>query len=119
MAAADDTLAFEEETIAERGIVVLRLAGNISAKTFEALEARIKGIFERGIYKIIIDLSLVGYVSSSAAGVFMNALSEAHDHQGHIVLMSPTQKVREVLELLNLTGVFKLADGREAALANF
>jgi anti-anti-sigma factor len=116
---ANETFAIEEEVIAGKGIVILRMAGNVSARTFERLEAAIKAPIARGIYRIVIDLSLVGYISSSAAGVFMNALSEVHELKGDIVLLNPTPNVREIMDLLNLSHVFRIVDDREAALNAF
>lgn len=116
---ANETFAIEEEFLADRGILILRMAGNVSARTFDRLEAAIKAPITRGVYKIVIDLSLVGYISSSAAGVFMNALSEVHEQKGDIVLLNPTPNVREILDLLNLSQIFRVIDDREAALNAF
>jgi anti-sigma B factor antagonist len=108
-----------EKENAIKGVVIVRLTGYLDAHTFERLEETIGELFGQAHYKIIVDLSHVEYISSAGAGVFIGALSEAHEHKGNIVLMNPTPNVREVFELLGLTQIFMVVDDRESALAAF
>jgi anti-sigma B factor antagonist len=108
-----------EKESAEKGVVIVRLTGYLDAHTFERLEETIGELFGQAKYKIVVDLSQVEYISSAGAGVFIGALSEAHEHKGNIVLMNPTANVREVFDLLGLTQIFQVVDDRGAALAVF
>lgn len=113
-----DEFKIEKEN-AEKGIVIVSLSGYLDAHTFEQLEETIGDLFGKGCYKIVVNLSGVEYISSAGAGVFIGALSEAHEHKGNIVLMNPTPNVREVFDLLGLTQIFQVVEERSAALAVF
>jgi len=108
-----------EKEVTDKGVVVVRLAGYLDAHTFERLEETIADLFAQERYKIVVDLAAVEYISSAGAGVFIGALSEAHEHKGNIVLMNPTANVREVFDLRGLTQIFQVVDDRPAALAVF
>jgi anti-sigma B factor antagonist len=104
---------------AERDIVILRVAGFLDAHTFERLEETISDLFGKGMYKIIVDLEKVEYISSAGAGVFIGALSESQENGGNIVLLNPTSNVREVFDLLGLSQIFNVVDDPKAAMAAF
>ncbi|HEY3323848.1 MAG TPA: STAS domain-containing protein [Planctomycetota bacterium] len=116
---AGEEFSIEREVLADKGVLVLRLAGYLDAHTFEQLEEAIADVFAKGHYRLVVDLAAVEYISSAGAGVFIGALSEAHEHKGNIVLMNPTPNVREVFDLLGLTQIFQVVDDKPAALAVF
>ena len=116
---ATDEFKIEREVMPDKGVVMVRLSGYLDAHTFERLEETITDLFMKGHYKIVVDLAQVEYISSAGAGVFIGALSEAHEHKGNIVLMNPTPNVREVFDLLGLTQIFQVVDDQPAALAAF
>ena len=114
-----DEFKIEKELLPDRNVVVLRLSGYLDAHTFERLEEAIAELFAQGRYRIITDLAAVEYISSAGMGVFIGALSEAQEHNGNIVLMSPTANVREVMDLLGPTQIFQVVDDLRTALAVF
>lgn len=114
-----DEFKIEKEVLADKGVVLMRLAGYLDAHTFEQLEEAIADLFKQGHYKLVVDLAQVEYISSAGAGVFIGTLSEAQEHNGNIVLMNPTANVREVFDLLGLTQIFQVVDDQPAALAVF
>jgi anti-anti-sigma factor len=104
---------------ADGGVVIVRVSGFLDAHTFEELEEAITGNFREGRFKIVVDLSRVGYISSAGAGVFIGALSEAQENGGNIVILKPTRAVNEVFELLGLTQIFTVEDDQAAAMGAF
>ena len=107
------------EALPQQDVTIIRVAGYLDAHTFEQLEETLSGLFGKNQYRIVVDLSKVEYISSAGAGVFIGALSEAQEHNGNIVLMNPTNNVREVFDLLGLTQIFQVVDDQQAALATF
>jgi len=103
----------------QQDLTVIRVAGYLDAHTFEELEEAINDLFGKKKYRIIVDLSKVEYISSAGAGVFIGALSEAQEHDGNIVLMNPTNNVREVFDLLGLTQIFQVVEDQNTAMAAF
>ncbi len=117
-------MPLEEFTISveqapSKDVSVIKVAGYLDAHTFEQLEETIADLFSKDQYKIVVNLAKVEYISSAGAGVFIGALSEAQEHDGNIVLMSPTSNVKEVFDLLGLTQIFKVVDDQKAALESF
>jgi len=114
-----EEFSIEIETQEEPEVSIVRITGSLDAHTFEKLEETLNQILAQKQFRIVADLSKVEYISSAGAGVFIGALSEAQEHDGNIVLLNPQGSVREGLELLGLTQIFKVVDTEEAALAAF
>ena len=92
----------------DRGVVVLKLAGKLDAGSLNEIEEVLSDLYDKGFFKLIVDLSKVPYISSSGAGVFISALSQVRENGGNLVLVAPAVNVREVFELLGLTQVFQI-----------
>ncbi len=104
---------------AANGAMILHLEGFLDAHTFEELDEAINGLFDEGVYRIVVDLSELDYISSAGAGVFIGALAEAQENGGKLVLASLGSNVREVFDLLGLTQIFTIVDSVDAAIAAF
>jgi stage II sporulation protein AA (anti-sigma F factor antagonist) len=101
------------------GVALLRVEGFLDAHTFEQLEEAIRVVFDGGCFKLVVDLGRVDYISSAGAGVLIGARSESQENGGDIVLLNPTENVKEVFDLLGLTQIFKVVNDRAAAMAAF
>lgn len=103
----------------DRGIVVLKLAGKLDSGSLAEIEEVLADLYQKGFFKLVVDLSKVPYISSSGAGVFISALSQVRDNGGNLVLVAPAVNVREVFELLGLTQVFQICQTQEEATEFF
>ncbi len=101
------------------GIVSFGLEGVLDAHNFETLEALFEKHFEAGVYRFVVDLSRLKYVSSAGAGVFIGAVGVCQDNDGNIVLVQPSQEVREIFELLGVLHVFPVVQDRSEAAEVF
>jgi anti-anti-sigma factor len=101
------------------GVAMLGVEGFLDAHTFEQLEEAIRGVFNEGCYKLVVDLGRVDYISSAGAGVLIGARSESQENGGDIVLLNPTENVKEVFDLLGLTQIFKVVADKATALSAF
>lgn len=97
-------------------VTLMHISGWLDAHTFEYMEQAINNLFDEGKVRLAMDLSEVEYISSAGAGVFIGTLSSAHERGGNIVLMHPTEAVREVFDMLGLSQVFKFAKTNEEAV---
>jgi anti-sigma B factor antagonist len=104
---------------ADESVQLITVSGYLDAHTFEQLEETINDLYNQEVYRIVVDLSEVQYISSAGAGVFIGALQTAQDHDGNIVLMRPSESVREVFDLLGLTQIFSLQEDLDGALESF
>ena len=111
-------LKLSQDEIA-KGISLIKVKGFLDAHTFEQLEDAINKLFYEGIYRIVIDLEDLRYISSAGAGVFIGTVGRAQDNKGNIVLLNPSPNVKEVFDLLGLTQLFSVVPTREAAVKAF
>ena len=100
-------------------IVTISMKGFLDAYTYNELEQVINGYFNQNVYKFVVDLSQVEYISSAGAGVFIGAIGVAQENQGNIILIRPQPNVQEVFDLLGLSQIFKISDSLDAALKAF
>ncbi|MFA5795409.1 MAG: STAS domain-containing protein [Candidatus Brocadiia bacterium] len=98
------------------GIVALNLKGFLDAYTYEQLEQAINNFFDSKIYRLVVDMSGVDYISSAGAGVFIGAIGIAQENRGNIVIIRPTPPVKEVFDLLGLTQIFPVTANMESAI---
>lgn len=112
------TFSITKETAGD-GVSVLHVQGFLDAHTFEQLEEAIREVFEGGCFKLVVELGGVDYISSAGAGVLIGARSESQENGGDVVLLNPTESVKEVFDLLGLTQIFKLVPDQASALAAF
>lgn len=101
------------------GVVSFGLEGVLDAHNFETLEALFEKHFEAGAYRFIVDLSRLSYVSSAGAGVFIGAVGVCQDNDGNIVLVQPSQEVREIFELLGVLHIFPVVQNQAEAVEVF
>jgi len=100
----------------ENGVVYFELEGLLDAHNFETLEALFEKHFEGGVYHFVVDISRLTYVSSAGAGVFIGAVGTCQDNEGNIVLVQPSQEVKEILELLGVYQIFPVVNDRAEAM---
>lgn len=73
-------------------------------------------IIERGIKKMVIDLTNVKMITSSGIGIFLNINQSL---KSQLRLAVANEEVKKVLELTKVTSVIKLFDTVDTALGSF
>jgi anti-anti-sigma factor len=82
---------------------ILRVAGRLHARSAEELLGRGKMVLAEGRNSLVLNLGAVSFVSSSGIGVLFALTEEFRDAGGCLRLVSLSDAVRSVLEILNLT----------------
>lgn len=96
--------------VLDKEIVLVEAEGYLDAHTFEDLEGILQGLFQKDLYRIIVNLEKLDYISSAGCGVFIGAIGTAQEEGGNVVLLRPSESVREVFDLLGLTQIFPLVE---------
>ena len=97
----------------EEGIEVLRLSGRfIGADETDALRLK---LLELSTGNLIIDLSEVSYMNSTALGILISSQSAFITNDKQIVLISASDSVNELLNLTQLNLVFNVVEDFEKA----
>ena len=98
--------------------ILIKLKGFLDAYTYGEFEQTVTNLFNQKMYKLIVDMSGINYISSAGAGVFIGAIGVAQENQGNIIIVRPKPAVKEVFDLLGLTQIFTIVDSMEAALSS-
>ncbi|MGB5442000.1 MAG: STAS domain-containing protein [Gammaproteobacteria bacterium] len=76
----------------------------------------IKSLVEAGRTRLVLDLQSVEFVDSSGLSVLVSTLKAVHAANGEVVLLSPSDGVRMLIELTRLHQVFEIFEDRRAAI---
>ena len=115
-AGVDPAGAFAVEACAApNGVALIELSGELDIAATSALRSHVdEAAGRRGV---VLDLSGATFVDSSMLKELLRANSELPRYGTRLVLAGSTPAVRRVLELTRTTGLFTLADDRDAAFA--
>jgi anti-anti-sigma factor len=101
------------------GAVVLAADGRLDTIGSPALERRLRDMVASGRTRIVLDLELVGYISSAGLRVLMLAGRLVADHAGRLVLAGLSSENRRLFDLAGFSDLFVLATDRAQAVAAF
>lgn len=99
----------------DRGVVVVR--GEVDIATAPRMKECMVGLLEGGVSRLVVDLSQVSFIDSTALGVLIGGVRRVNAAGGKMALVVATPPVQRVLSLTGLDRVFPIHDSREAALA--
>lgn len=103
----------------DSGVTVIAVEGRVDSSSANYLGQTLNTSLEQGANRLVVDLEAVDYVSSAGLREFVSALKRAREDDGDLRLASPTQRVREVLELSGLDSVLAVYESRPDAVASF
>jgi len=95
---------------------VLKLGGYLQQKESKELVKHIDALSVEGVSSVILDMSNVKYINSSAMGAFTNCATLLKAKGGKLVLLSMVSNIRLVFATLGLLGLFEIAKTREDAI---
>jgi len=115
-----ESLKIEATTVGEAAdIVVISLQGIIDTVSAENLRSALGNVISRDIFKIVVDMSRVEYVSSGGWGTFTERLRELRRAGGDIKLFGMDPDVYYVFTMLGFNIVLSSFDILTAAIEDF
>ncbi len=96
------------------GVVVL--AGEVDIYTAPRFKESMLDLLDGGAQTLVIDLSGVTFIDSTALGVLIGGLRRVNDAGGAMALVVTTPAVERVLTITGLDRVFTIRDTRAAAV---
>lgn len=97
----------------------VRIEGQVDASNIAVVKDAIDGIFTKGVYRLVMDLKAATWISSSAFGCFIASIDRAEEHGGDLVFVPTPRHIRQIGEILGLSGLLSCADDLEEALGMF
>ncbi len=100
-------------------IAVIKVGGYIDTTTSAELEHSLDSLLKAGMFKVIIDLGNVDYISSAGWGIFISEIKGIREKGGDLKLVRMIPDVYEVFELLEFHYILKAFDTLEEAVSDF
>jgi anti-sigma B factor antagonist len=99
--------------------VIAAVHGEIDLHNSPELRSALLSILasDRNLKRLVLDLSQVPYMDSSAIAVLVEALQKLRRVGGRVVLVGLQPRVKGLLEIARLDTIFSLAGNEEQALA--
>ncbi len=110
-------LNIQSETIGGGGVVIT-VAGELDLYTAPRLKENLLAALEDDVLKIVVDMTGVHFIDSSALGVLIGGVKRLKPRGGRLVLVSVDENVNWILQITGLNSVFDIFTSREDALSN-
>jgi anti-sigma B factor antagonist len=98
-----------------RGLI--SVSGEVDIYTAPRLKERLLDLLDGGVTGVVVDLSAVTFIDSTALGVLIGGVRRLHEVDGRMALVVATRPVERVLTITGLDRVFTIHRTREAAVA--
>lgn len=99
----------------EGALGVIILGGEVDIYTAPRFKECMLELLDGGVERLLIDLSGVSFIDSTALGVLIGGLRRVHDADGRMALIVATSAVARVLTITGLDRVFEIHATRAAA----
>ena len=106
-------------TMLREGLGLVDVAGEVDIFTAPRFKDDLVAIVDDGAIDVIVDLSRVDFIDSTALGVLIGGIKRLHPLGGSLALVATTRPVTRVLEITGLARVFAVYASRDEALASF
>ena len=87
----------------------------VSAMSAMMIKQQIIGILETGARYLVVNLSKVDYLDSTALGVLIGGLKRMREADGNMLLVCPSPRIRRVFEITGLDKIFDIHDSESEA----
>jgi anti-sigma B factor antagonist len=98
--------------------VVFRLTGRMTlGMRLREVESKISEVADKGIQKLILDLSAIEFLDSAGLGVLMILYGNMKVRGGQLRVVAPGAKVLDVLRMTHTDSILPIDSSLETALA--
>lgn len=101
------------------GVGLVELEGEVDLATAPAFKADIERLLEDGYVNVVVDLTKVTFIDSTALGVLIGSVRRLREQEGQLVLVASGFAVMRPLTLTGLDRVFTIVPTREEAAEQF
>jgi anti-sigma B factor antagonist len=105
--------------IAKGDVKVVQCKGYIDTTTSAMLENAMGELIKSKVFKIVMDLSEVDYISSAGWGIFISEIKNIRKNKGDLKLVNMKPEVMEIFELLDFTNILEYYKSLDEALKKF
>ncbi|MFP1677306.1 STAS domain-containing protein [Alloalcanivorax sp. C16-2] len=106
----------QQQHIVESNALVVRLPSEVLMSQTPTYRAALLRHMDDGVENIIVDLSGVRYMDSSGLSILVSLHKKAREQGGRVVLVSPNDGVRALIELTSLNQLFDIYADEKSAI---
>lgn len=106
----------QQKHIADANALVIRLPSEVLMSQTPTYREALLRHMDDGVENMIVDLSSVRYMDSSGLSILVSLHKKARENGGRVVLISPNDGVRALIELTNLTHIFDIYADEKSAM---
>jgi len=99
------------------GLGLVELTGEVDLYTAPRFKEDVVALIDEGVTELIVDLSAVTFIDSTALGVLISGVKRLHDSDGRLLVVAGSKPVVRILSITGLDRVLSVFDTREAAVA--
>jgi anti-sigma B factor antagonist len=100
--------------------VLVQVIGKLDSSGSPLLSEQLKKITEKGIYRIVLDMSKLEFISSAGLWVLVNTQKTCKRfNRGELVFSEVPSKIYSALDLAGFTHYYKLFKTTAEAVGNF
>jgi anti-sigma B factor antagonist len=113
-------MAVKTTTLQDGKIGVIEVKGSlVGGEETDELRNAVADFVQQGTKKLVIDLSKVTYLNSTAIGVLVSAHTTFSKNKGHVKVCGINKNINNIFVITKLTLVFDTCETREDAIAGF
>ncbi len=107
-------------TTIEKGVAIMHIDGRLTIGSGDVtFRDAFVSVLDEGHTKILIDVKGVDYVDSAGLGELIRTRATAANRGAEVKLLHVQERVKKVLLLTRLIGVFEIFDSQDEAIASF
>lgn len=106
-----------ESRMLDGAVAVITLRGEVDIYTAPRFKERLLAVLDDGIRGLVIDLSAVTFIDSTALGVMIGGVRRMHEVGGDMALVVTTRPVERVLSITGLDRIFTIHQSVNDAVA--
>jgi anti-sigma B factor antagonist len=100
----------------QESVAVIALGGEVDVYTSPRLKQEMVDLLNKGITRLVIDLSAVEYLDSTGLGVLIGGLKRARERDGDLRLICDNLRILRIFEITGLTKIFDIYRSEADAL---
>jgi anti-sigma B factor antagonist len=105
---------------ADADVIVMDVAGRLAAgETGQMFRGELQRCITEGSQRFLINLGKVSYIDSSGLGELITSHNSLRNRGGAVKLLNPTKRIRDLLQMTKLLGVFEIYEDEAAAVQSF
>lgn len=94
---------------------IVELEGEVDVYTAPQLKQQMISLLESGARDMVVDLTKVEYLDSTALGVLIGGLKRMRERDGNLSLICPSARIRRVFEITGLDKIFNIYNSESEA----